>query len=109
MMGGYELTKHAKQRMEARRISIEALGAALWFGPMVYLRGAVIFALGRKEARRWASHAVDLSEYEGVQVVCSHDAQVLTVYRSHNFRRLRPRCRAPIHRRSYFRKRRARG
>ena len=104
-MGGYKLTKHAKQMMDSRRITAGAVAAALRFGRKVFIRKAMIFALGKRESQKWAAHAVSLSKYEGIHVVCSLDYDVITVFRNHNFRYSRPRCRAPIHRRTYFRRR----
>lgn len=39
----------------------------------------------------YVGEGVDLSGVEGVQVVCSRDGAILTVYRNKNFRGLRPR------------------
>ena len=87
------LTKHAKRRMEARRLPEDAVNAALDHGRIVHARGAEIYAIGRNEIARCRREGVDLSAYEGVQVVCSPDGTVLTVYKNRNFRGLRSRAR----------------
>lgn len=91
MILGYLLTVHAKRRMDSRRINLEALEATLWFGRKIHIRGAVVYAIGKREARKWVECGIDLSQYEGLQAVCSLDRHVITVYRSHDFRSLRPR------------------
>lgn len=88
--GQYWITAHALRRMGARRISEAALVAALRFGRIAYVRGAKIFALGRKEVERLQRSGLDLSDYDGVQVVCTSDGTVLTTYRNRDFRGLRP-------------------
>jgi hypothetical protein len=90
MTGKYPLTEHARRRMDARRIAAEAVAATLRFGRRVHVRGAVIYAIGKREARKWARRGVNLSRHEGLQVVCSHEGAVLTVYRNRELRGLRP-------------------
>jgi hypothetical protein len=83
------LTLHALARMGGRGINHDAVQAALDYGRVVRIRGAEIHALGRKEVARLARHDIDLAEYEGVQVVCSHEGKIVTVYRNHDFSGLR--------------------
>ena len=85
-----ELTRHAEVRMRQRRIRRDAVEAALDYGRMVHTRGAVVYGIGHKEVDRYQAEGIDLSEYDGVQVVCSLHNEVITVYRNRNFRRLRP-------------------
>jgi hypothetical protein len=61
----------------------------LEYGRRVFTRGAIIYAIGRKEVARYRYEGLDLSNCEGVQVVCLMDGTVLTVYRNHDFRGLR--------------------
>jgi hypothetical protein len=75
--------------MQRRRINATAVDTAIDYGRAVYTRGAVIHAIGRSEIARWAEVGIDLSAYEGIQVVCAKDGSVLTVYRNRNFRLLR--------------------
>ncbi|MBX3400764.1 MAG: hypothetical protein KF873_18675 [Gemmataceae bacterium] len=60
------------------------------YGRIVYTRGAILYAIGRKEVEKYARDGVDLSALNGVQVVCSLDRTVITVYRNRNFRSLKP-------------------
>jgi hypothetical protein len=83
------LTRHAESRAARRGIRAEAVELALEYGRVVYTRGAVVHAIGKKEIARWAAVGLDLSPYDGIQVVCSIDGAVLTVYRNRRFRRLR--------------------
>ena len=90
---GIRLTIHASQRMDARGISDAAVQAALQHGRVVYVRGAAIHAIGQKEISRCQRQGIDLSRYEGIQIVCTHNGSILTAYRNRDFRGLRPRRR----------------
>lgn len=96
------LTKHAVERMSRRGLPSAAVSAALDYGRVVHIRGADIHAIGRREVERYEREGMDLTRYEGVQVVCSPEGAVITVYRNHDFRGLRPRhCRRRSHRRAW--------
>jgi len=79
--------------MNARRLSRETVAQTLQYGREIHVRGAVIFAIGRKEVEHAKRFGVDLTRGEGVQVICSRDGGVMTVYRNRDFRSLRPRRR----------------
>lgn len=83
------LTDHARLRMDGRRIPAAAVAAVLDYGRVVWVRGAQVYALGRKEVDRAARRGLDLRAYAGLQVVCTPDGDVITVYRNHDFRGLR--------------------
>lgn len=82
-------TRHAIIRMNSRGVDREAVRAALDYGRAVRIRGAEIYALGRKEVAKLAKLDIDVAEHEGVQVVCSHDGRIITVYRNRDFSGLR--------------------
>ena len=88
------LTSHALVRMYARRFSEKAIRAALQHGREVHGRGAVIFAIGRKEVMHARASGIDLTGYEGIHVVCSREGTIMTVYRNRDLRDLRPRKRS---------------
>lgn len=90
-VGRFTLTNHAKERMATRGLRADAIDAALAYGRVVYVRGADIYAIGRKEIARYAEEGIDLSSYDGVQVVVTADGAILTVYRNRSFNRLRDR------------------
>lgn len=92
-LGSFHLTKHVCERMVARSLSRTAIEAALEFGRCVEVRGAQIFAIGRKEVRRYRRDGIDLSELEGTQVVVTAGGAVVTAYRNSDFRGLRTRRR----------------
>ena len=92
-LGGFSLSKHAYERMATRSISRTAIAAALEFGRCVEIRGAQIFAIGRKEVEKYRRDGVDLREFEGTQVVVTASGAVMTVYRNSDFRSLRTRRR----------------
>ena len=90
---GTRLTMHASQRMDARGIPEAAVRAALEHGRIAHVHGASIHAIGQREVRHFQRRGIDLSCYEGIQIVCAPDGAILTVYRNRDFRGLRPRCR----------------
>jgi hypothetical protein len=86
------VTQHAWARMCGRRLNGQTIDAVLSYGRVSHVRGAAIYAIGRKEVERLGRSGVDVTEYEGVQVVCTPDSSaILTVYRSRDFRGLKPR------------------
>jgi hypothetical protein len=85
------LTEHARIRMTARRIPAVAVEMALLYGREKHVKGATFYAIGRREVERFRDTDVDLSEYEGIQVVCAQDDVVVTAYRNRDFSGLRPR------------------
>ncbi|MEZ4321164.1 MAG: hypothetical protein R3F61_27035, partial [Myxococcota bacterium] len=58
------------------------IDAAIEFGKHRAIRGADVYTLGWREVRFFAQRGIDLSRWEGIEVVCAHDGQVLTVYRN---------------------------
>ena len=96
----YHLSHHAWARMGERSVSPDMIRKVFYYGRVAHVRNATIYAVGRKEVNRFDSENVDLTDVEGVQVVCSESGTVMTVYRNHDFRGLRPlsrrarRCRA---------------
>ena len=87
------ITTHARMRMMARRISETALSAVIDYGRVVYVHGAKIYVIGRKEVTTFLRKGVELADFEGIHVVCSPEGVVLTTYRNRDFRGLRPRGR----------------
>ncbi len=86
------LTSHAESRMGSRRISHEDVAAVICYGRSNYVRGAVVYALGRHEAVYCREEGLRIDRLEGLQVVCAtNDGAVITVYRNNNFRTLRRR------------------
>jgi hypothetical protein len=83
------LTQHAAHRSRTRGIPAEAIDAALTYGRFRAIRGADVYTIGWRQVRFYADRDVDLSRWEGVEVVCAHDGRVLTVYRNKNPHALR--------------------
>ncbi len=90
---GQVITRHAHERMKARRISETALSAVLEYGRVVYVRGAKIYVIGRKEVATFLRKGIELADFEGIHVVCSPEGSIMTTYRNRDFRGLRPRGR----------------
>jgi hypothetical protein len=87
------LTRHARERMSGRGLTAAAIRLVLKFGRAAHTRGATIYVVGRKEADRYRQDGIELSSVEGVQVVCTDNGSILTVYRNRDLRGLRPRSR----------------
>ncbi len=87
-----KLTLHATDRSRTRGIPTAAIDAVMEFGKHRAIRGADIYTLGWRELRFYARAGIDLSRWEGVEVVCAHDGHVLTVYRNQNPHALRDRA-----------------
>jgi hypothetical protein len=84
------LTHHAHKRMAARRVSSETVTAVLAFGRSIHARGAEIHVIGRKEIAQYRLQGIDLTPFEGIQLVCGRDGTIITMYRNRDLRRLRP-------------------
>jgi hypothetical protein len=93
------MTRHASTRMKLRGIRPEVIELVLEYGRAVFTRGAIVYAVGHKEVRRYLKDGIDLSECDGIHIVCSIDGSVLTVYRNRSFRGLRSGRRRGRHRR----------
>lgn len=87
----FVLTDHARMRLGARRIPVEAIEIALLFGRERYVKGATYYVIGRKEVERHKGTGVDLGRFEGVHVVCTKADVVMTAYRNRDLTGLRPR------------------
>ena len=93
------VTKHARMRIGARGFQVEAIDSVMTYGRIMRVRDAEIHVIGRKEVARYADWGVDLKDYEGIHVVCSTGGVIVTAYRNHSMRGLRPRRRSHARRR----------
>ena len=84
------LSKHALSRMETRGLSEAAVAAVVTYGRFACRSDIGIYVIGRMEVAWYKSKRIDLAAYEGIQVVCSLEGKVITVYRNRNLRGLRP-------------------
>ena len=83
-------TKHALKRQQQRGISSEIIELVLTFGRQIYTRGALIYALGRKEINAFSENFPELKGLNGLQVVTASDTGVIiTCYRNRSFKGLR--------------------
>ncbi len=86
----YRLTDHAGLRMQQRHIPPHLLEMVLEYGRTIHARGATYKVVGRKEVEHFLRKGVDLRDAEGIHVLLGEDDVVLTTYRNHNLRRIRP-------------------
>lgn len=92
------LTKHARKRMSQRGVKEDAIKLALQFGRKIYSRRALFYVIGQKEITKHGEQYPELKILEGLQVVVDVESQkVLTVYRSHDLRQIRPKKRRHCH------------
>jgi len=87
------VTLHGRERMSQRRISEQEVQVVIDCGRELHLRGAVVYAVGRREVERYQRVGLDLSGCDGLQVVCDKAGTVITTYRNRDFSGLRSRRR----------------
>ncbi|MDD2367056.1 MAG: DUF4258 domain-containing protein [Desulfuromonadaceae bacterium] len=86
------LSNHAGSRMATRHISQDDVATVMSYGRTYYVRGAVIYALGRREAEDCRKDGLHPERIEGLQVVCASESNtVITVYRNNDFSSLKRR------------------
>lgn len=86
----HPLTTHAGIRMNQRGISPQVVELVLSYGRTIYSRGATYKVIGRKEVANFAARGIDLRAADGLHVLLGQDGAVITTYRNHDLRRIRP-------------------
>ncbi len=92
-MSNYEmpLSTHAQRRMGLRGMSEIDIDLVLTYGRKIYSRRAVFHVIGRKEIKEYASECPALKTLDGLHVLTvPENGTVLTVYRNHDLRQIRP-------------------
>ena len=97
MNQGYVLTDHAQKRMQQRHITPHILEKVMRYGRIIHARGATYRVIGRKEVAHHAAAGIDLRAAEGVQVLLATDGAVITTFRNHDLRKIRPSKRRHAH------------
>lgn len=93
----YIFTDHARSRMSARAVNADDIDLVMAFGRVIHTRGAEIHAIGHREVSHFRKQGINLAQCEGLQVVCSPDGAILTVYRNRDFSGLREKGRRCWH------------
>ena len=88
------LTNHAAIRMQQRGISTAALQAVLDFGRRIHAKGFTFYVVGHKEVILYADRGVNLSNFEGLQVLVAADGAVVTTYRSRDLHAIKVQTRS---------------
>jgi len=84
------LTHHARSRMGSRHIKPTDVAIVMDYGRSYYVRGAVIYVMGRREVISCRNDRMISDNIKGLQVVCAPDNDtVITVYRNNDLRPLR--------------------
>lgn len=76
--------------MGRRSISVAEVCAAVDHGRVHHDRSAVIYDVGKHEAELSQADLGGYRELEGLQVVCSADKRIITVYKNRDLRILKP-------------------
>ena len=93
-----ELSEHAAQRMCQRGLHEWQIELVLKYGREIHSRRAVFHVVGRKEIQKYGSKVPELKKLDGIQVVTGGDnLAILTVYRNHDLRGIRPNKRRHRH------------
>lgn len=93
-----EMTEHALTRMAQRGLHESDVGLALRYGRKIHSRRALFHVIGRKEINRFSNEIPEIKELDGVQVVTDGECEtVVTVYRNHDLRAIRPNKRKHRH------------
>jgi hypothetical protein len=88
---GLRLTNHAVQRLYSRSFSRDRVETTLAFGREVHSNGITFYVVGRKEVVQAREQGLDISFAEGMHVLCSREGAIVTMYRNHDLRDVRPR------------------
>lgn len=92
------ISSHAQQRMDLRGMSERDIELVLKFGRKIHSRRTVFHVIGRKEIKKYASECPELKELDGLHVLTvPQNGTVLTAYRNHDFRHIRPSKRKDKH------------
>jgi len=89
-INSFSVSDHARLRMGQRGVSEEAVELALTYGRKIHSRGAVFYVIGRKEISKLEDDMPEIATLDGVQVIASSDGSVITVYKNHDLRAIRP-------------------
>ena len=85
------ITSHARIRMGQPGIQPEVIELVLKYGRKTHSRRAWYYVIGQKEIKRFGDMCAALKELDGMHVVMDDDrTNILTVYRNHDLRRIRP-------------------
>ena len=90
------LTNHAAIRMQQRGISRAALQAVLDFWRRIHAKGLTFYVVGRKEVALYADRGVNLTNFEGLQVLVAADGAVVTTYRSRDLHAIKVQARGRL-------------
>jgi len=90
LLSNYHLTAHAVLRMQQRGIAPRLIALVLRYGRTIYARGLAFRVIGHKEVERFARDGLDLTPAEDIHVLVDTDGSVITAYRNHDLRKIRP-------------------
>lgn len=91
-MPKFSLTRHSNRRKDQRGITDEMIVQVLEHGRQIFTRGAIACVVGRKEVRRQNQFGIDISNLDGIHVICPTDkfGTVITAYRNRDLSGVKP-------------------
>jgi hypothetical protein len=96
-LANHSVCFHAINRMAQRGIAPQWVELVLRYGRLIHARGLIFRVIGRKEVARFATQGIHLACAEGIHVLVKNEGTVLTVYRNHDLRKIRPHKRTAHH------------
>lgn len=86
-IAGYRVSPHGWQRVSGRGVTRAQVTAAIDWGRVDYVYGAMRFVVGRRESEAAERAGADTRGCEGLHVVVSSDGEIVTVFRNRTLRR----------------------
>ena len=97
-LSAFPLSNHAQQRMDLRGMSERKIELVLQYGRKIHSRRTLFHVIGRKEIARFSKQCPELKTLDGLHVLTvPENGTVLTVYRNHDLRQIRPNKRKHKH------------
>jgi hypothetical protein len=88
------ISVHASDRMHGRSITFQQIDMVIRFGRVAHVRGATVYAIGRREMEQLLRLNINTDRLEGLQVVCDPwSGTVITAYRNRDLSSLRRKSR----------------
>lgn len=86
----HSVAHHAAVRMQQRGISLAQVESVLRYGRIVFARGLKFRVIGKNEVRHFSSLGVNLLNCQNIHVLVDPDGTVITAYKNHDLRKIRP-------------------
>lgn len=85
----YTLSRHARERLDQRGVSLSGLEAALRWGRRSWTHGDLQYRLDRRRVQAARREGIRVDEHEGTTVILTQSEVVKSVWRNRRPRRIR--------------------